>query len=335
MTVRRVLITGGSGFVGLGITEALLSAGVAVVSFDRKPALPTTLDEFSRLPGRIEIVEGDIRDAERLLAAAQDTDAVIHGSAVTPNDANEASSVDLTLAVNVGGTVNAIRAAARTRLRRMVFLGSASVYGAHTGATETLDEVRTTPSPHSVYAISKYAAERLAERLASHERISLRCVRLGSVFGPWEHSSGVRNTLSAILQTTAVALFGGQPCVLPRPGRRDWVYSRDVATAVMKVLSAEGPISGPVNIGLGYEWTVADWCDRLARSFPAFEYRLAEPGEEATVDFHSGSDRPPLAIERLRGEIGFEPRYGLDAAFADYMGWIASHSNFLKGQGYG
>ncbi len=331
MRPERIVITGGSGFVGLNIAEVLLSSGIDVVSFDRAPVPAAALKAFSQLPGRFDVVEGDIRDVQQLLMIARNTDAIVHGVAITPNDANEAAAADLALSVNVGGTINAVHAATVTRLRRMIFLGSAAVYGANAISGEPLDERRTEPSPSSIYAVSKYAAERMAERIAFHEHVSLRLLRLGSVFGPWEYSTDVRATLSAIFQSTAISASGAGVCVLPRPGRRDWIYSRDVARAIMQILADETAVSGPVNIGLGHEWTVADWCARLSRQFPGFHHRLAAPGEMATVDFHGSGDRAPLAIERLRHDIGLEPEYGLDAAFTDYMSWIGSHQDFLEG----
>ncbi len=335
MQLERVLVTGGSGFVGLNIVEALLSAGVDVTSFDAKAMSVTARETFERLPGRLTVVEGDIRQLDALSMAAQTADAIVHGTAVTPNDVNEAAAVDLALSVNVGGTVNALRAAALTRQRLMVFLSSASVYGAAELAGGQLDEAASPPAPRSVYAVSKFAAERLAERLAQQDGISLRLLRLGSVFGPWEHPTGVRSTLSPILQTTGIAVSGSGPCVLPRDGRRDWIYSRDVAAAVLQAAIADQTTPGPVNVGLGHEWTVADWCDHLARRFAGFGHRLAAGGEVATIDFHGVADRAPLAIDRLHASLGFHPIYGLDAAFDDYMGWIGAHPEFLEGCGDG
>jgi nucleoside-diphosphate-sugar epimerase len=217
----------------------------------------------------------------------------------------------------------------------MVFLSSASVYGAAELTGGLLDEAASAPAPRSVYAVSKFAAERLAERLAPQDAISLRLLRLGSVFGPWEHATGVRATLSPIFQTTGIAVSGSGSCVLPREGRRDWIYSRDVAAAVLRAVIADEATPGPVNIGLGHEWTVADWCDRLARRFAGFSYRLSAGGEVATIDFHGAADRAALAIDRLHGSLAFQPNYGLEAAFDDYTGWIGAHPQFLEGCGDG
>lgn len=335
MEMERVFVTGGSGFVGLNVVEALLSAGVDVTSFDAKTMPQAALETFQHLPGRLTTIEGDIRDLQALLMAAQTTDAIVHGTTITPNDANEAATVDLALSINVGGTINALRAAALTSRRRMVFLSSASVYGAAELTGGLLDEAASAPAPRSVYAVSKFAAERLAERLAPQDAISLRLLRLGSVFGPWEHATGVRATLSPIFQTTGIAVSGSGSCVLPREGRRDWIYSRDVAAAVLRAVIADEATPGPVNIGLGHEWTVADWCDRLARRFAGFSYRLSAGGEVATIDFHGAADRAALAIDRLHGSLAFQPNYGLEAAFDDYMGWIGAHPQFLEGCGDG
>lgn len=331
MRVERVLVTGGSGFVGLNIVEALLAAGLDVTSFDRRAMLPAARESFERLPGKLTVAEGDIGDLPRLMAVAHEADAIIHGTAVTPGDADEGAAAELALSVNVSGSINALRAAARTRFRRMVFLSSASVYGATDTANGLLDEMASPPAPRSVYAVSKFAAERLVERLSSPEKVSLRLLRLGSVFGPWEYATGVRSTLSPILQVTAAAASGGIIATLPRPGRRDWIYSRDVAAAVHRAVSADAALSEPVNVGLGHEWSVADWCDRLARRFPAFSHRLTTGEERATIDFHGGADRAPLATDRMRRVLGFEPAYGLDAAFDDYMAWIDTHPTFLEG----
>ena len=330
MRLERVLVTGGSGFVGLNIVEALLSAGLAVTSFDCRAIPPAAREAFERLPGKLTVVEGDIGDLPRLMTLAHVVDAIIHGTAVTPSDADEVVATELAFSVNVGGSINALRAAARTRLRRMVFLSSASVYGAAGTANELLDEMVSPPAPRSVYAVSKFAAERLVERLAPHEGVSLQILRLGSVFGPWEHATGVRSTLSAIFQTTAIAASGAGTCVLPRPGRRDWIYSRDVAAAILSAVNADEAIPGPVNLGLGHVWTVAEWCDRLSQRFPGFSHRVAADGQGAIINFHGSIDRAPLAVERLRSEFGFEPHYGLDAAFADYMAWVAEQRDFLK-----
>jgi nucleoside-diphosphate-sugar epimerase len=329
MQIKRILITGGSGFIGLNVIEAALTAGVDVINLDARPIPVAAAGSFSRLAGRLETIEGDIAESTEVAALAQRVDAIIHGSAITPSDANEATVAERVLAVNLLGTVNAARAAAATRLKRMVFLSSAAVYGTNAFSQGPIDEA-IDPAPQSIYAVSKFAAERFAIRIAGQQQVSLRILRLGSVFGPWEYPTGLRNTLSPIFQATSVAASGCGDCVLPRAGLRDWIYSRDVAAAVLDVLAAESDAGEPQNIGLGEEWSVEDWCERLCGRFESFGYRIGQRAEAATIDFHGSADRSALAIERLERSIGFKPRFGIEAAFADYMSWLTQHPEMLK-----
>ena len=93
-------------------------------------------------------------------------------------------------------------------------------------------------------------------------------LRLSGVFGPWEHATGVRDTLSPHCQILAAAA-AGQPAILPRPGLRDWIYAPDVADAVLAVAGAEKLGHGVYNVSTGMRFTLLDWGQRLAQAFPA------------------------------------------------------------------
>lgn len=330
--MKRIIVTGAAGFIGLNVTEQLLAHNYDVVAFDKNALPANATRSFSGLPGRLDTVQADIRDRAALCDLAEDADAIVHGGAVTPAATEEAACADLTTQVNIGGTINILHAAARTRLCRLLFLGSASVYGDNSRAAAQLDERLVQPNPVSLYAVTKFAAERIAQRLAAELDVDLRSVRIGSAFGPWEYDSGVRQTLSAILQVTAAAYSGADLVTLPRAGARDWIYSRDVAAAVVMLLARAPAVAGPINIALGREWTVTAWCELLQQRFPRFRYEIAERGSENSIDFHSAIDRAPLATTRLEGEVGFKAEYGLNRAFAEYLAWIDGH-NWLSKEG--
>ncbi len=267
-------------------------------------------------------MEGNVRDSGSISRAAAGCDSLIHGAAISPGSRREAGLATRTIEINISGTVNALSAANGSSVEKFLYLGSAAVYGAGGVSHTPLSEDNTPPRPESIYAVSKFAAERIAQRIAADDQLDLRCVRIGSVFGPWEHDTGVRDTLSAIYQVTDATLRGEKTIVLPRAGRRDWIYSRDVANAVLCILDRETPPCGVVNVGLGHEWDVADWCRRLEAAFPDTCFRIAEDGEPATVDYHGDVDRSRLDVSRLNEEIGFKPAYDLDRAFGDYLDWL-------------
>lgn len=327
MSAMNVLLTGGTGFVGINIAEALLAAGCRVTLFGPAPLPQRAEAVFASRGDRVTLVRGDVRDerAVRDSLTSQKIDAVVHGAALTPGETSEAREAVATVGVNVLGTTTVATAAVACGITRMLLLSSASVYGPQ-DAVHELDERTTQPHPASLYAITKFAAEQVAGRLAAHHRLDLRVARLGSVFGPWERDGGVRDTVSAIFQVMQAAA-GGREAVLPRPGRRDWIYAPDAAAAVIALLLREPRCDGAVNIGLGAEWSVADWCERLALIRPAFRWRIAGPGEPATIDFHGPHDRPALAIRRLMTEIGFTPRFGLGAACDHYSRWLSEDTD--------
>lgn len=319
-----VLLTGASGFVGLNLAEALLGRGREVVLFSHAPMPEAARAALATLPGAMVEEVGDVRsrsDLDRVFEEHR-PDRVVHGAAITPGPGRERPDAHATVEVNVLGTVSVLEAAARHGpIGRLLHLSSGAVYG-RAGYEVTRLEEETPAQPDATYAISKLAGEQLALRLGPLLGQDPIVARLGSVFGPWERETGVRETLSPILQVTELALLG-EAAVLPRPGRRDWVYSRDVAAALVALLDAPAPRHRLYNVSGGLEWTLEAWCAKLAQAFPGFDYRLAAPGITPNVDLWSAADRAPLAIDRLLDELDHRPRFALDQAFEDYMRWLA------------
>lgn len=154
-------------------------------------------------------------------------------------------------------------------------------------------------------------------------------VRIGSVYVPWEHDTGVRERLSSIFQAARAVLNGRLNSVLPVAGQRDWFHGGDVAGPVLAVLDRAEPPSGIVDIGLGHEWTVADLCSRIAARFSGFRLRMTGAGETPSLYHHGDAARPPLDMTRLKREIGFTPAFNLERVFEHYMGWLSRHPEFV------
>lgn len=215
--MAKILLTGGSGFVGLNIAEALLRRGDDVTIFARQHASDEIVAYLRGVGGKVMFAKGDIRDEEALVTAAHGADALIHGAAISPGTRREAEAAARTVEINITGTINAISAAKTASIAKFIYLGSAAVYGAASVSSVPLNEDETPARPEGIYAISKFAAERIALRLGSEARLDLRAVRIGSVLGPWERDTGDRDTLSAIYQVTMAAMNGEREIVLPGP----------------------------------------------------------------------------------------------------------------------
>ena len=316
----RILVFGGTGFVGLNIASALLSRGHAVTLFDRAGLPPGAGKEFAGYENRLNAVKGDVTDGQAVQAViALGHDAIILGAAITAGPAREADDPESILRVNLLAQAPILVAARSRGVRRIINLSSAAAYGASAFRNMLLDE-ETLCDPASLYAITKFASEKVASRLAGLWQREIISVRLSAVFGPWERSNDVRDTPSPQAQILS-AMQEGYQAVLSRPGIRDWIYAVDVAEAVTLLIEAARPQHQLYNISSGAEWSALQWGQELAALHPGFICRLTDAGEVATVDLHSSADRAPLSVARMADEFGWRARFGCADSAADLSRW--------------
>ncbi|AWB23220.1 NAD(P)-dependent oxidoreductase [Methylobacterium currus] len=322
-----VVILGGAGFVGLNLADALLGRRIAVRLLDRAPPPPHLLRMLAARPGPLSLDLGDVTDPGSLAASIRPgTDAVVIAAAVTADAAREAADPGPILAVNLAALVPILEACRRAGVRRVVNLSSAAAYGAAHG--EILSE-DLPARPESLYAVTKFASEAVLARLCGHWGLDGVSVRLSAVFGPFERDTSLRDTLSPQAQIWAAA-EAGTPALLPRPGRRDWLYAPDAAEAVARLIAAERLRFSLYNVSSPATWPVLAWGERLAGNRdlvnrglvrPGFVCRLAAPGETPTISLHGDRDRPPLATGRLRDDLGWEAAHGLEASADAFLAW--------------
>jgi nucleoside-diphosphate-sugar epimerase len=316
-----VFVTGGSGFVGLNLIEWLLTRGDSVVSFSLVPPPEQAKRAFDRLPGTLRHVDGDVRDASAVDEALAQSGArrVIHGAVITAGIERERRDPAGIVATNVDGTVNVLDAARRQGVDRFVYLSSASVYGANALAHDELSEEHTVPLPESLYAVTKYAAEGIARRYGSIFDMQVVAARLSAVFGRWEYDTGLRDTLSPPYLLIRLAAVG-EVAVLADEGDRDWIYGPDVAAGIIALLDASDLRHDVYNIGTGQTWSLRQWCEKLAARRAAFSYRFGnDPNADPTLD---PGRRAPLSIKRILRDTTYNPRFGLEEAFDDYLEWM-------------
>ncbi len=297
----KALVTGGAGFIGSNLVDALLARGDSVtVVDDLSTGRRSNLD--GALAAGAELAELDIREAAGLAdaIAAVQPEIVFHLAAQI--DVRR-SLVDpaFDAAINVGGTANLLEAMRAAGVPRIVFVSTGgAIYGEGEGKQLPLDESAPI-EPFSAYGQSKFAAEgylALYERLYGLTGVSLR---LGNVYGPRQDPLG---------EAGVIAIFCGKLRAGERPTvfgdgtqTRDYIYVGDVVAAALA--AAESDASGPINIGSGIETDVLT----LAR-------QLAE------ID-GSESFEPELAPPRA-GEV---QRIALDASRAEReLGWRATTS---------
>src|SRR4029453_18753398 len=158
---------GGTGFVGLNIASALLARGHTLTLFDRAGLPPAAAKDFAAHGDRLTVIEGDIRDkraVEGVIAAGYD--AIILGAAITAGPGREASDPKSILRVNLLAQTPILIAARSRGVKRIINLSSAAAYGAAAFRNELLDE-EIACDPASLYAVTKFASEKVAARLAA------------------------------------------------------------------------------------------------------------------------------------------------------------------------
>jgi nucleoside-diphosphate-sugar epimerase len=321
-----VLVTGGTGFVGLNVAEQLLARGEEVVVLGANPPPASALDDFAALPGKLHLIIEDVRDGAALawVLAQHRVDRVIHAAAITAGADRDAREPDVVAEVNLLGTIRMLKAARAHGVKRFVQVGTGAVYGM-AGLLDAgmLDEAVQTPVPVSMYAITKYAAERTCLRLKELWQMDLAVARLAMVYGRWEYDTGLRDRLSLLLQAVRLA-EAGKEAVMPEGEFRDWIYAPDVARGLLALLDAPRLAHDVYNLGTGLPLPLTDWCAKLQERYPAFRYRLSSNPAEWTAGALA-IGRSPFTAQRLREDVGFRPAYDLDKGFEDYMSWLERH----------
>jgi nucleoside-diphosphate-sugar epimerase len=315
------LVTGAAGFVALNIVEHLLAAGREVVGLDRIALPDRARSDFARLPGRFTLIGGSIlssADLRRALTIAP-VDVVIHCAVITAGAARERADPEAIVAVNVQGAVGALMAAARLGAKKFVYPSSGAIYGSAAAGVPLIDEDALRPTPVTLYALTKCAAETILPRVAETQGMRFVAARLGSVYGPWEYATGVRDTLSPMLQVLQHALRGDE-AVLGPPWRGDYIYARDVANGIVRLADSDSLSRTVYNLGSGRAGSAQLWCEELARRMD-FHWRIACAGETGNVDSHTGFDRGPMDIGKIACDTGFAPRFGFVRAAADWLAW--------------
>jgi UDP-glucose 4-epimerase len=297
----KALITGGAGFIGSNLVDALLARGNEVIVIDDlSTGRRENLD--SALAGGATLAETDIRDRAALeeLAGREQPEVIFHLAAqidVRKSIADPAFDAS----INVGGTANVLDAARAGDTRRLVFSSTGgAIYGE--GAGQELPLAEDAPlAPEAPYGQSKFAGEgylALYERLYGLSTIPLR---LGNVFGPRQDPLG---------EAGVVAIFcgrlreGKQPTVFGDGKQtRDYIYVGDVVAAMLA--AAESETTGPVNIGTGVETDVLELVSALGELGGGdFEPEFAPPrtGEVQRISIDPG---------RAERELGWRPEMSL------------------------
>jgi len=313
----KILVTGAGGFLGLNLLERLLSSGHNVCAINDRPLEPVALDAFAALPGSLKTVTADVRDrsAVRKALTAFRPEAVLHAAAITLGPQARLASAERTLSVNTLSTQILLEEAAQAGVRRFVYPSSSAVYGPAPFAGPVTEATETAPA--GLYGYTKLASELLVTEAGRSRGLETACARITALFGPWEHDTGVRETLSPPWQV-AMRMKREEPIRLPDGGARDWTSGRDIAKCLEILLQAKSLPHRIYNLSLGAVWTPHLLC--AAMGVDPDRSEREDPSEVAYNDDLSNS-RHPVSGARFAEDFGFQFMTPAEAC-ADYAAWL-------------
>ncbi|MFN2427713.1 MAG: NAD-dependent epimerase/dehydratase family protein [Candidatus Binatia bacterium] len=297
------LVTGGAGFIGSHIVGELVGRGEAVRVFDSfATGLERNLEAFA---GRVDVVRGDLRDAEAVRKAAQGATHVLHLGALgsVPRSVEDPETSN---DVNIGGTLNVLVAARDAGAERVVFSSSSSVYGAN---TEIPKRVGMPTDPVSPYAVTKQAAESYTRAFWRVYGLPTVSLRYFNVFGENQRPD---SAYAAVIPKFMDWAMRGEPLVIHGDGlqSRDFTYVDNVVSANLLAATAEGVDGEVYNIACGGSYSLVDIADALQGA-------LGAPIERRHIEARVGDVRASLAdIEPAKTRLGYEVLVDFDEGLA-------------------
>jgi nucleoside-diphosphate-sugar epimerase len=250
--VAKILVTGGAGFIGSNLTEALLKQGHQVRILDNFSTGKRENLAFGEAYPSFEIIEGDIRDLTFCQQTIKGIEFVFHQAAL-PSVQRSVEDPLPSNSVNVGGTLNVLLAARDAGVKRLIYTSSSSVYG----DTPTLPKREAMPAnPLSPYALHKYIGEqycRLFFHLYGLETVSLRYF---NIFGPKQDPTSI---YSAVIPKFIDALLEGRSPIIFGNGEqsRDFTYIDNVVQANLLAMAREHLNGETINIACGRRTSVS------------------------------------------------------------------------------
>lgn len=310
-THRRVCVTGGAGFIGSHIVDALVQRGDIV----------TVIDDFSSGKRanladhgvKVRVIEGSILDLEALRDAFAGAVLVYHEAALcsvpasieTPREFHD---------VNITGSLNVLEVARELGVKRVVYAASSSAYG-NQDAMPVAESLL--PMPVSPYAATKLAGEHLMHAYAACYDLSCVCLRYFNVFGPRQLPD---SPYAAVVPKFADAMLHDRPPIIFGDGKqtRDFTFIGNVVHANMLAGDSANDLRGEaINIGCGERHSLLDLLKKMAAL-------LGKPADCEHRPARAGDVRDSMAsIERAKQRIGYAPTVSLDEGLRLTLDWYA------------
>ncbi|MEE3244763.1 MAG: SDR family oxidoreductase [Bacteroidota bacterium] len=324
---KKTLVTGGSGFIGSNLIEALLQAGVSVRCLDNlSTGNKDNIQDFLAL-ANFEFIEGDIRDLETCRQAVAGCEFVSHQAALGSVPRSLKTPL-LTHSVNVTGFLNMLEASRLEGVTRFVYAASSSTYGDNEALPKIESEIG---KPLSPYAVTKLINEYYADVYKRNYGFNTIGLRYFNVFGPKQDPDGA---YAAVIPKFIAALLNQESPVINGDGSfsRDYTYIDNVVQANLLALTTENPLAlnEIYNIAYGTRTSLTELVNLLKERLLNYDSDLVK------VQPKYGPERPGdvphslASISKAKNLLGYDPDYDLDAGLRKAIMWYREHLKTVK-----
>ena len=308
--MRKVVVTGGAGFIGSHLADELAKRGYKIIILDdlstgKKGNIEELLSQpFSR--GEVQFIQGSVTDLPLLNKLFQNIDYVFHLAAI-PSVPRSIENPSASHEVNITGTLNVLLAAQENKVRKVIYSSSCAVYGDSQSISQKEDALL---NPQSPYAATKLAAEYYCQVFHEVYKLPTACLRYFNIYGPRQDPN---SQYAAVIPIFIKRLTGEKSPIIFGDGEqtRDFTFVKDAVEA--NILAAESDATGVFNIGTGNRVTINELAKLITRLLDKDmkpTYQKSRPGDIK----HSMAD-----ISKARA-FNYNPRYSLEEGIKETIG---------------
>ena len=308
ISFKKALVTGGAGFIGSHLVEALSGAGCEVVVLDNLSG--GNLSNLESVRSDISFYEYDIRQLEALLEAANGCDVIFHLAAVVAVQQTIEDPLNSTMIIDIG-TLNVLEAARKTNVQRVVFASSCAVYGDDPRLPK--DESMT-PMPGSPYAVHKLSGEHYLRVYSELFGLKTASLRFFNVYGPRQDPSSPYSGVISLFMSKAVS---HQAPLMYGDGSqtRDFVFVKDVARALMLAAQIDQTAGDVFNIGSGNRVTINRLWEMIAALSGEQSIPVYQPPRAGDI-LHSVGN-----IDKARSMFDFSNEFSMEKGLKSTLEW--------------
>ena len=318
--MRKILVTGGAGFIGSNLCEALLKRNDYVVCLDNFSTgkIENVLPLIEQYPDRFKLIVGDIRNMEDCRKAVAEVEYVLHEAAIgsVPRSIKDPITTN---AVNIDGFLNMLIAARDAKIKRFVFAASSSTYGDSVSLPKVEDEIGRPLSP---YAITKYVDELYADVFARTYGIEYVGLRYFNVYGRRQDPFGA---YAAVIPLFVKQFMKHESPVINGDGEysRDFTYIEDVIQMNLLALETveQNAVNQIYNTAEGERTTLNELTAYLQQYLAAHDPQIAQV-EVLHGPYRVGDIPHSLAsVEKAKTLLGYQPQFSLKTGLKEAVEW--------------